>query len=400
MTTEKWYVNGPESIDVGLVRRLRVSLMGGSVNVVAHDDPSCRVEVDGLTGRDLKVELDGDTLHIDHPQLGWQAIGTSVRTLVDAPSAQVYVLVPRRCDVNVKATSAEVLVAGVEGDVSLSTVSGEQFADQTGGTLSLSSVSGDVTAREHRGRVDVKTTTSDITVSGTLLEYTGNSVSGATVVDLLDASTRQFTHNSVTGGLTLRLADGTNPSYNLQTIMSRAHLGDDWIDPLHGRRHREDAPGEGEALLVRLNTVGGPINVIEPDALRESAATAQPDAPVAPDAAAQPAAQAEPDAQADVAAQGQADSADQSGGPAAPAASAAFKVDGSPVDFSGAPRVQRVNEPGPASPDAARPDTSEPTATGGGSAASAPAPGTATPDNTTGDKPDVTGFRTASGTEE
>lgn len=388
MATEKWQINGPESIDVGLVRRLRVSLMGGSVNVVAHDDPSCRVEVDGLTGRDLKVELDGDTLRIDHPQLDWQAIGTSVRTLVDAPSAQVYVLVPRRCDVNVKATSAEVLVAGVEGDVSLSTVSGEQFADQTGGTLSLSSVSGDVTAREHRGRVDVKTTTGDITVSGTLLEYTGNSVSGAAVVDLLDTSTRQLTHNSVTGGLTLRLADGTNPSYNLQTITSRAHLGDDWIDPLHGRRHREDAPGEGEALLVRLNTVGGPINVIEPDALRESSAqgqaegTGQADAPSGPGVPGQP------------------DGVDQPKGPATPAASAAFKVDGSPVDFSGAPKVQRVNEPGSAGPDATQPGTSEPTATGGDSAASAPAPGPATPDDTTGDKPDVTGFRTASGSEE
>ncbi|WP_282852142.1 DUF4097 family beta strand repeat-containing protein [Gulosibacter sediminis] len=324
MTSETWQVNGPESIDVGLVRRVRASLMGGSVNVVAHDDASCRVEVDGLTGRDLKVELDGDTLTIDHPQLDWQQFGTSVRTLVDGPSAEVYVLVPRRCDVNVKATSAEVLVAGVEGEVSISTVSGEQFADQTGGTLALSSVSGNVTAREHAGRVDAKTTTGDITVSGTLLEYTGNTVSGSAVVDLLDAGTRQFTHNTVSGRATVRLAAGTNPSYNIQTVTATTHIGDDTIDPLHGRRHREQATGDGDSLFLRLNSVAGSITVVEAETNE-------------------------------------------------PAASAAHRVDDSPVDFSNAPKVQRVNEP---EAQAAREPRSE------------------------GERPDVTGFRTATGTEE
>ena len=62
MSIEKWVIAPGESrvIDLELVRKLKVSLIGGKVDVIAHDEPGARVEITGVTGKDLKVEIDGD----------------------------------------------------------------------------------------------------------------------------------------------------------------------------------------------------------------------------------------------------------------------------------------------------------------------------------------------------
>src|SRR6218665_1865736 len=67
MSTEKWIIQVGESrvIDLGDVRKLKVGILGGRVNVIAHDEPGTRVEITGVTGKDLKVEIDGDSLEID-----------------------------------------------------------------------------------------------------------------------------------------------------------------------------------------------------------------------------------------------------------------------------------------------------------------------------------------------
>src|SRR6218665_859537 len=57
MSTEKWIIQVGESrvIDLGDVRKLKVGILGGRVNVIAHDEPGTRVEITGVTGKDLKV---------------------------------------------------------------------------------------------------------------------------------------------------------------------------------------------------------------------------------------------------------------------------------------------------------------------------------------------------------
>ena len=67
MAIEQWLIDSPKTIDLELVRHVRVSLMAGSLDVIAHDEPGCRVEVSAVEGRDLKVAIEGDTLLIDHP---------------------------------------------------------------------------------------------------------------------------------------------------------------------------------------------------------------------------------------------------------------------------------------------------------------------------------------------
>ena len=73
MTLEKWLIHPGETrvIDVDDVRTLKIGLVGGQVDVIAHDEPGVRIEVHGVTVKDLRIEATGDALEIDHPQLRW-----------------------------------------------------------------------------------------------------------------------------------------------------------------------------------------------------------------------------------------------------------------------------------------------------------------------------------------
>ncbi|MBN9632867.1 MAG: hypothetical protein J0I18_20055, partial [Actinobacteria bacterium] len=73
MAQEKWLIQPGESrtIDVELVRSLKVGLLGGQIDIIGHDEQGARVEVHSVSGRDLKVSIEGDRLEIDHPQLRW-----------------------------------------------------------------------------------------------------------------------------------------------------------------------------------------------------------------------------------------------------------------------------------------------------------------------------------------
>ena len=60
MAIEKWIVTGPKVIDLELVRSVKISLIGGKIDMIAHDEPGARVEVHSVSGKDLKVSIDGD----------------------------------------------------------------------------------------------------------------------------------------------------------------------------------------------------------------------------------------------------------------------------------------------------------------------------------------------------
>ncbi|MGO1545473.1 MAG: DUF4097 family beta strand repeat-containing protein [Gulosibacter sp.] len=265
MAIEQWHVDTPKTIDLETVRQVRVNMMGGSINVMTHELPSTRVEVSSLTGRDMKIAIDGDTLIIDHPQLGWGSLGASARTLVDPPKATVSVLVPKHVSVNVKATSADVLVTGVDGDIAITTVAGEHFVDGTSGKLQLTSASGELSVRGHDGVVEARTATGDVTVTGPIKSFDGNTISGSTVVDVAgeDAAPTSVASSSVSGAITVRLPDETNASVQLTTVAGKAQLGDTIVEPLYGKQVRHYAPQAGEPITeVKVNTVAGRVTVL------------------------------------------------------------------------------------------------------------------------------------------
>ena len=58
MAQEKWLVDGPKTIDIESARTLKVGLIGGQIDIVAHDEPGVCVEVHSVTGKPLKVSVD------------------------------------------------------------------------------------------------------------------------------------------------------------------------------------------------------------------------------------------------------------------------------------------------------------------------------------------------------
>ena len=57
MADEEWLVEGQRTIDVEGVTSIKVGLIGGQVDVVAHDEPGARVEVHSVSGRPLRVAV-------------------------------------------------------------------------------------------------------------------------------------------------------------------------------------------------------------------------------------------------------------------------------------------------------------------------------------------------------
>ena len=56
MSFEKWIIHPEETrvIDIESATSLKVGLVGGQIDVVAHDEPGVRIEVHGVTVKDLR----------------------------------------------------------------------------------------------------------------------------------------------------------------------------------------------------------------------------------------------------------------------------------------------------------------------------------------------------------
>ena len=130
--TEKWLIAPGEErvIDIENVSRLKIGLVGGQVDVIAHDEPGIRIEVHGVTIKDLRIESHDGEVEIDHPQLGWDNFLEVFRNFGSGgPKAEVSVAVPRSIALNLGVVSAGALVSGIRNDARLNTVSGDIIVD-------------------------------------------------------------------------------------------------------------------------------------------------------------------------------------------------------------------------------------------------------------------------------
>ena len=116
MAQEKWLVDGPKVIDIEIVRKLKVGLISGQVDIVAHDEPGARVEVHSVSGRDLKISVDGDSLEIDHPQLRWDNWVDAFASFRGNARADVSILVPRDVALKFGVVNASGLISGIQQD--------------------------------------------------------------------------------------------------------------------------------------------------------------------------------------------------------------------------------------------------------------------------------------------
>lgn len=265
MTLEKWIIHPGETrvIDIEDVRRLKVSLIGGQVDVVAHDEPGARIEVHGVTIKDLRIEVTGDLVEIDHPQLRWDNFLEVFRNFTaSGPKAEISVAVPRSVALNLGVVSGSALVAGLTNDAKLNTVSGDIIVDGLTGDLTVNAVSGDVQVRELVGSFGANSVSGDVAVTGTVRKASVDTVSGNIVVDAA-GPVNAVNLNTVSGNSTVRLDDRLPANYAVRTLSGRLQV-DGVVRASGPTTSFVGSAGElsGSFVDVRANTISGDVTVL------------------------------------------------------------------------------------------------------------------------------------------
>lgn len=263
--TEKWLIAPGEErvIDIDSASRLKVGLVGGQVDVIAHDEPGIRIEVHGVTVKDLRIESDGTQVEIDHPQIGWDNFLDVFRNFgAGGPKAEISIAVPRAIALTLGVVSAGALISGIRNDAKLNTVSGDLIADGISGDLTANSVSGDVQVRGLTGSINANSVSGDVAVTGSLRKATVDTVSGSILVDAVgDMNTINL--NTVSGGMTVRLDETLPANYVLRSMSGRLMV--DGVERSSGGPSSYTGQvGElaGSFVDVRANSVSGGVTVL------------------------------------------------------------------------------------------------------------------------------------------
>ncbi|UNK70541.1 DUF4097 family beta strand repeat-containing protein [Microbacterium sp. H1-D42] len=263
--TEKWLIAPGEErvIDIASASKLKVGLVGGQVDVIAHDEPGIRIEVHGVTTKELRIESDGGQIEIDHPQIGWDNFLDVFRNFgAGGPKAEVSIAVPRGIALTLGVVSAGALVSGIRNDAKLNTVSGDIIADSITGDLTVNSVSGDVQVRGLVGSINANSVSGDVAVTGTMRKATVDTVSGDVLVDAIgDMNTINL--NTVSGGMKIRLDETLPANYALRSLSGKLMV--DGVQRSSGGLGSYNGQmGElaGSFVDVRANSVSGGVAVL------------------------------------------------------------------------------------------------------------------------------------------
>jgi DUF4097 and DUF4098 domain-containing protein YvlB len=258
---EKWLIDGEKVIDIDNIRKLKVGLVAGQVNIVGHDEPHVHIEVHSVKGKDLLVNVDGDTLEIDHAQWKWDNFIDVFKSFRGSASVDISIKVPRDVALKFGVVSASALISGLTEDASISTVSGEVVVDGLYGDVQLNSVSGEISVRNHYGKLNAHTISGDITAAGEIMRFTADTVSGDVFLDV-SGLPDEIRVNTVSGAVTARLASDVAAQYKINTVSGRIQLDNAEISGVRGSYTSKYGTLDKQWLEFKANTVSGNISVL------------------------------------------------------------------------------------------------------------------------------------------
>lgn len=262
MAQEKWIVDGDKVLEIDDVRKLKIGLISGQVDVVGHDEPVTRVEITSVHGRDIRVTMTDGTLEISHTQWHWGNLVDLVKSLVGTyPKAHVSVHVPRDIALTFGVVSASGLISGLTGVAEVNTVSGDLLVDGHTGALRLNGVSGEISVRDHRGSITAHTVSGDVAATGAITTFGADTVSGDVLLDF--AGIPDLAHiNTVSGNVAARLENGVPALYTLNTVSGRVQLDDATITGVRGGYIGRFGDLDKTWLDFKANTVSGNISIL------------------------------------------------------------------------------------------------------------------------------------------
>lgn len=270
MTLEKWLIHPGETrvIDIAPTDKLKVGLVGGQIDIVAHDEPTVRIEVHQVTVKDLRIEVTDGQIEIDHPQLRWDNFLEVFRNFgAGGPRAEISVAVPRDIAVTLGVVSAQALLAGLERDAKVNTVSGDLLIDGLRGDLSANAVSGETQVRGLQGAFSANSVSGDVAVTGELTKASVDTVSGTILVDAA-GPVHDVNLNTVSGNMTVRLDESLPANYLVRSVSGKIQL-DGVMRSGGGPATVSDSVGDlaGTFVDVRANGVSGDTVVLRRGAL-------------------------------------------------------------------------------------------------------------------------------------
>lgn len=275
--TESWTVEGPQVLEVGGgdtgVRELRVGLIGGRVDVVAHEpvdgpeDDVARVEVSRVSGRPIEVTWSNGVLTVGHPKVKWEGLLESLKSLGrQDDEAELSIAVPRGTQVRISTVSADGLLSGVQSDATVRTVSGELVVDGVHADVHARTVSGRIDVRELHGSMTGESVSGTITVQAAHLpRLDAKTVSGELVVDV-QTSPSELHMKSVSGDLVVRIPAAAGfcldaKSVSGQIVADGRRLGKGRQSPPQGEIRQGD-----ESVRVSAASVSGDVTLLRTDA--------------------------------------------------------------------------------------------------------------------------------------
>ncbi|MCQ6271687.1 DUF4097 family beta strand repeat-containing protein [Pseudarthrobacter sp. R1] len=262
MAEQNWDVTSAQTIDVDSVTSLKLGMVRGRFDVVAHHEPVTRIEISEVQGDPVAVSLEDGRLEVRHQLHGPQGWFKNLMGTVSHNSenyAVISIAVPATVEVEAGTVSGDGLVSGMAGRTRLNTVSGSVMSDGTDGELHVNTVSGEVSARDHSGVLTAKTVSGEVTASGNFSHIRANTVSGGMSFDLL-GYTQDFGANSVSGDLTIRIPHDVGVD-----IVAKSASGTVVIDQqkyhVPGGKVETIAGPDAKLMLVRTNSVSGTTSI-------------------------------------------------------------------------------------------------------------------------------------------
>jgi DUF4097 and DUF4098 domain-containing protein YvlB len=263
MADQNWDVTSAQTIDVDSVTSLKLGMVRGRFDVVAHHEPVTRIEISEVQGDPVAVSVEDGRLEVRHQLHGPQGWFKNLMGTVNHNSenyAVISIAVPATVEVEAGTVSGDGLVSGMAGRTRLNTVSGSVMSDGTDGELHVNTVSGEVSARDHSGVLTAKTVSGEVTASGNFSHIRAHTVSGGMSFDLL-GYTRDFGANSVSGDLTIRIPHDVGVD-----IVAKSASGTVVIDHqkyhVPGGKVETIAGPDAKLMLVRTNSVSGTTSII------------------------------------------------------------------------------------------------------------------------------------------
>lgn len=264
----EWMIDGPRVLDIGedgeRVRQLTVSIVGGRVDVVTHDDsPTARLEVTSVEGEPLRVRWDGSHLRVDQGKDGDASVVDWLRRMAakfEKNRVVVSLSVPEDAATSVNTVSAGGLLAGLRASAKVNTVSGAITLDDIVGPVDVNTVSGEVECDRVQGPLKVHSVSGAVTAQQSDVPAVNiNTVSGDITLDLVNAAA-QIKSNSVSGDVTVR-APHRGYDVSANTASGQVLVDGVTIDKRSGPAGIRLTDGDG-ALRLKANAVSGNIVVL------------------------------------------------------------------------------------------------------------------------------------------